>query len=59
MEMKSIMKGIGLGMAVGGASAYVRGMMRGSGVRRMAKKKMNIAMKAADGFMHDMKYLFR
>ncbi len=59
MEMKSIMKGIGIGMAVGGASAYVKGMMRGSGVKKMAKKKMSVAMKAADGLMNDMKYMFR
>ena len=59
MEMKSIMKGIGIGMAVGGASAYVKGMVRGSGVKKMAKKKMSVAMKAADGLMNDMKYMFR
>ena len=59
MEMKGIMKGIGIGMAVGGATAYVRGMVRGSGVKRMAKKKMNTAMKLADGLIGDMKYMFR
>ena len=59
MKMKGIMKGIGIGMAVGGASAYIRGMMRGSGMRKMTKKKMNSAMKVADGLMGDMKYMFR
>lgn len=59
MEMKSIVKGVGIGMAVGGASAYMKGMMKGSGMRRMAKKKMNVAMKAADSLINDMKYMFR
>ena len=59
MEMKSIMKGIGIGMAVGGVSAYMRGMAKGSGMRRMAKKKAGMALKTAEGLMHDMKYMFR
>lgn len=59
MEMKGIIKGIGIGMAVGGASAYVRGMMRGSGMKKIAKKKINGAMKLADGLIGDMKYMFR
>lgn len=59
MEMKSIVKGVGIGMAVGGASAYMKGMMKGSGMKRMAKKKMNVAMKAADSLINDMKYMFR
>lgn len=59
MEMKSIVKGVGIGMAVGGASAYMKGMMKGSGMKRMAKKKMNVAVKAADSLINDMKYMFR
>lgn len=59
MEMKSIVKGIGIGMAVGGASAYMRGMMKGSGMKKMARKKASMIMKAADTLMGDMKYMFK
>lgn len=57
--MKSVVKGVGIGMAVGGATAYVRGMIKGSGVKRMAKKRAKTVMKAASDFMGDMKYMFR
>lgn len=57
--MKSIAKGIGIGMAVGGVSAYARGMMKGSGMKRMAKKRARAVMKTANGIMDDMKYLFK
>lgn len=59
MEMKSIIKGVGIGMAVGGASAYVKGMAKGSGMKRMAKKKVGVAIKAAEDLMQDMKYMFK
>ena len=57
--MKSVVKGVGIGMAVGGATAYVRGMIKGSGVKRMAKKRAKTVMKAASDLMGDMKYMFR
>lgn len=59
MEMKSIAKGIGIGMAVGGVSAYLRGMMKGCGMKKMARKKATMIMKAADNLMGDMKYMFK
>ncbi len=59
MEMKSIMKGVGIGMAVGGAGAYMKGMMNGSGMKRSARKSMNKAMKNIEGFVGDMKYMFK
>jgi F0F1-type ATP synthase membrane subunit c/vacuolar-type H+-ATPase subunit K len=59
MQMKSIAKGVGIGMAVGGATAYFRGMMRGSGMKKMARKKARTIMKAADTLMGDMKYMFK
>ena len=59
MEMKSIIKGVGIGMAVGGASAYVKGVMRGNGMKKMARKKAKTVLKAAEDLMGDMKYMFR
>ncbi len=59
MDMKSIAKGIGIGMAVGGAGAYMRGMMNGSGMKRSARKSMNKAMKNLEGFVSDMRYMFK
>lgn len=57
--MKSIAKGIGIGMAVGGVSAYARGMMKGSGMKKMARKKARAMMKTVSGIADDMKYLFK
>lgn len=59
MDMKSIVKGVGIGMAVGGAGAYMKGMMAGSGMKRSARKSMNKAMKSIEGFVGDMKYMFK
>ena len=57
--MKSIVKGIGIGMAIGGTTAYLKGMMTGNGMKKMARKKSKAIMKAADGLFGDMKYMFR
>ncbi len=57
--MKSIMTGIGIGVAVGGASAYLKGAMAGSGMKRMARKKVQKAMKNMEGLVGDMKYMFK
>lgn len=57
--MKGIMKGIGIGMAVGGTVAYLKGMAVGNGMKRMARKRTKAVMKAIDGLAGDMKYMFR
>ncbi len=57
--MKNIVKGIGIGMAIGGTTAYIKGMMTGSGMKKMARKKSKAMMKAANDLMGDMKYMFR
>ncbi len=57
--MKSIMTGIGIGVAVGGASAYLKGAMAGSGMKRKARKKAQKAMKSMEGLVGDMKYMFK
>ncbi len=59
MDMKSIMKGVGIGMAVGGVGAYMKGMAAGSGMKRSAKKNMNKAMKNLEGFVGDVRYMFK
>ncbi len=57
--MKSIMTGIGIGVAVGGASAYLKGAMAGSGMKRKARRKAQKAMKSMEGLVGDMKYMFK
>ena len=57
--MKSVMKGIGIGMAVGGTAAYLKGMMAGSGMKKMARKKSKAIIKAIDDIAGDMKYMFK
>lgn len=59
MQMKSVMKGIGIGMAVGGATAYLKGAMAGSGMKRSAKKRANKMMKNLEGFIGDARYMFK
>ena len=57
--MKNIATGIGIGVAVGGASAYLKGAMDGTGMKRKARKKANKAMKSVEGFIGDMRYMFK
>ena len=55
MKKKSIMTGIGIGMAVGGATAYFKGAMMGSGAKRSMKK----TMKSVESIVGDIRYLFK
>ena len=59
MNMKSIMKGVGIGMAVGGTTAYIKGMAAGSGMKRMARKKTKAMVKTIGDIAGDMKYMFK
>lgn len=59
MSMKNIMTGIGIGMAVGGASAYIKGAVAGSGMKRKAGKKAKKAMKSMEALMGDVMYMFK
>ena len=58
-NMKSIVKGIGFGMAIGGTAAYLKGVMAGSGMKKMARKKSKAMIKAASDLIGDMKYMFK
>lgn len=57
--MKSIMTGVGIGIAVGSASAYLKGAMAGSGMKRKARKKAQKAMKSVEGLVGDVRYMFK
>lgn len=57
--LKGISTGIGIGMAVGGTVAYIKGAMSGSGMKRKYKKTANKAMKYAENLIGDMKYMFK
>ena len=46
-------------MAVGGTTAFLKGVMAGSSVKRMARKKTKAISKVIDGITGDMKYMFR
>ena len=58
MSKMNIAAGIGVGLAVGGAAALLSGSKMGMSKRAM-KKKAGKAMKAVEGIMGDMKYMFR
>ena len=49
----------GIGMAVGGATAYLKGAMAGSMMRRSAKKTARKAMKNMESILGDVRYMFR
>ncbi|MBR2079663.1 MAG: hypothetical protein IJ962_05535 [Clostridia bacterium] len=55
MKMKSMWTGISIGMAVGGAAAYVKGAMMGSGAKRTVKK----TLKNVEGIVGDIRYMFK
>lgn len=59
MKKNSLMTGIGIGMAVGGVTAFAKGMLKGSGMKRSMKKNMNKAMKSMEGLVSDIGYMFR
>ena len=63
-DMRSIAMGLGsppmkIGMAVGGATAYLKGAMAGSMMRRSAKRSARKAMKNMESIVGDIKYMFR
>lgn len=59
MKKSSLMTGIGIGMAVGGVTAFAKGVFKGSGMKRSVKKNMNKAMKSVEGLVSDIGYMFR
>ena len=59
MKMKSVMTGIGIGMAVGGAAGLVTGAMSNPSTMKMYKKKASKALKAIENMFDDMQYMFK
>lgn len=49
----NMMKGMGIGMAVGGAAALVGTSMMSSGMKKQTKKNAMKAMKVVEGFLDD------
>ncbi len=46
-------------MAVGGTTAFLKGVAAGNGMKRMARKKRKAIMKTVDCIAGDMKYMFK
>ena len=59
MKMKSVMTGIGIGMAVGGAAGLVTGAMSNPSAKKMYKKKATKALKAMENMFDDMQNMFK
>lgn len=59
MNKNMLIKGIGIGMALGGTAAYLKGAMMGCGMKRSVKKNMNKAYKSIEGIMGDVRYMFK
>ena len=58
MSMKSIATGVGLGVAIGGSAALLKGTMS-SKSRRSLRKKADKAMKSVESIIGDVRYLFK
>ena len=59
MKMKSVMTGIGIGMAVGGAAGLVTSAMGNPSTKKMYKKKAAKALKVMENMFDDMQYMFK
>ena len=59
MKMKSVMTGIGIGMAVGGAAGLVTGAMGNPSTKKMYKKKAAKSLKVMENMFDDMQYMFK
>lgn len=59
MKKSKLMTGIGIGMTVGGAAAFIKGAYKGSGMKRSMKKTVSKAMKSVEGIASDIGYMFR
>ena len=59
MNMKSIMTGVTVGMALGGATAYIKGAMAGSSMKKAYKKKVAKCAKAMGQMFDDVQCLFK
>ncbi len=49
----NMMKGMGIGMAVGGAAALFGSSMMSSGMKKQTRKNAMKAMKVVEGFLDD------
>lgn len=59
MKKSSMMTGIGIGMAVGGATAFLKGAMAGTSMKRAYKKKAAKLSKSMGHMLDDIQYLFK
>lgn len=59
MKMKGIVTGMGIGAAVGSATAATAAIMSNSSLKRQYKKKANKAMKTMHNLIGDIQYMFK
>ncbi len=59
MKMKSVMTGLGIGMAVGGAAGLGISAMGNPSAKKMYKKKAAKALKAMENMFDDMQDMFK
>lgn len=57
--MKSVMTGLGIGMAVGGAAGLGLSAMGNPSAKKMYKKKAAKALKAMENMFDDMQDMFK
>ncbi len=59
MKMKSVITGLGIGMAVGGAAGFGISAMGNPSAKKMYKKKAAKALKAMETMFDDMQDMFK
>ena len=59
VKMKSVMTGLGIGMAVGGAAGLGLSAMGNPSAKKMYKKKAAKALKAMENMFDDMQDMFK
>lgn len=57
--MKTMVTGLGIGMAVGSAASMTAMAMSNSSVKRQYKKKMGKALKSMEHMLGDVGYMFK
>ncbi len=58
-KMSGIVTGMGIGLAVGGASAMIGSTMMSGNTKKMLKKKAKKTFKTMESLMDDMQYMFK
>lgn len=58
-SMSKLVTGMGIGLAVGGASAFIGGTMMSGSTKKALKKKAAKTFKTMESLVDDIQYMFK